>query len=184
MNAIVQANDDLYAQLAKRLIAEVSAESEAGDHPERDAITAETTYQNLLSVTGKAARFASLRARAGEVARVETDLPLGSDLANLSPATIDAATRFLSEHEMALRAIADASGEGLAWLPDLLTWVKAKTGADEGDGSLPTPGVITNNLWTPGRVFRDIDAPWCPEMVVIPPGEFMMGSPKNEKGRF
>jgi formylglycine-generating enzyme required for sulfatase activity len=32
----------------------------------------------------------------------------------------------------------------------------------------------------PGTVFRDIEAPWCPEMVVIPPGEFMMGSPDDD----
>jgi formylglycine-generating enzyme required for sulfatase activity len=34
-----------------------------------------------------------------------------------------------------------------------------------------------------GTVFRDIDAPWCPEMVVIPPGEFVMGSTEAEKER-
>jgi formylglycine-generating enzyme required for sulfatase activity len=33
----------------------------------------------------------------------------------------------------------------------------------------------------PGRVFRD--APWAPEMVVIPAGRFMMGSPKDEPER-
>ncbi|HEX5999211.1 MAG TPA: formylglycine-generating enzyme family protein [Hyphomicrobiaceae bacterium] len=32
-----------------------------------------------------------------------------------------------------------------------------------------------------GRVFRDCSA--CPEMVVVPAGEFMMGSPKTERGR-
>jgi formylglycine-generating enzyme required for sulfatase activity len=32
-------------------------------------------------------------------------------------------------------------------------------------------------------VFRDIDAPWCPEMVVIPAGAFMMGSAESEAGR-
>jgi formylglycine-generating enzyme required for sulfatase activity len=32
-----------------------------------------------------------------------------------------------------------------------------------------------------GRVFRD--CPTCPEMVVLPAGEFMMGSPESEKGR-
>ncbi len=26
-----------------------------------------------------------------------------------------------------------------------------------------------------GTIFRDTDAPWCPEIVVIPPGRFMMG---------
>ena len=39
-------------------------------------------------------------------------------------------------------------------------------------------------LWQPGEVFRDIDEPWCPEMVKIPAGTYLMGSPKGEKGRF
>lgn len=30
------------------------------------------------------------------------------------------------------------------------------------------------------RPFRDIDEPWCPEMVEIPPGEFLMGSPDDD----
>jgi len=38
-------------------------------------------------------------------------------------------------------------------------------------------------LLTPGTVFRDVDEPWCPEMVVIPPGVFNMGSPKDEAER-
>lgn len=32
-----------------------------------------------------------------------------------------------------------------------------------------------------GRVFRD--CPVCPDMVVVPAGEFMMGSPESERGR-
>ena len=35
----------------------------------------------------------------------------------------------------------------------------------------------------PGTVFRDIDAPWCPEMVVLPAGSFLMGSPEDEEDR-
>jgi TIR domain-containing protein/sulfatase-modifying factor enzyme 1 len=31
-------------------------------------------------------------------------------------------------------------------------------------------------------VFRDIDAPWCPEMVALPVGEFLMGSSEDEEG--
>lgn len=34
----------------------------------------------------------------------------------------------------------------------------------------------------PGQTFRD--CPDCPEMVVIPPGKFTIGSPLNEPGRF
>ena len=34
----------------------------------------------------------------------------------------------------------------------------------------------------PGRRFRD--CPKCPEMVVVPPGSFTMGSPASEEGRF
>ena len=34
----------------------------------------------------------------------------------------------------------------------------------------------------PGRVFRDCEA--CPEMVVVPAGSFVMGSPASEEGRF
>ena len=30
-------------------------------------------------------------------------------------------------------------------------------------------------------MFRDKDEPWCPELVVIPPGEFMMGSTEVER---
>ncbi len=35
---------------------------------------------------------------------------------------------------------------------------------------------------TPGTIFRDFDAPWCPEMVVIPAGSFVMGAPASEEG--
>ncbi len=36
---------------------------------------------------------------------------------------------------------------------------------------------------SPGTVFRD-DCAGCPEMVVVPAGSFMMGSPASEEGRF
>lgn len=34
-----------------------------------------------------------------------------------------------------------------------------------------------------GAVFRDVTAPWCPELVLIPPGTFQMGSPEGEEER-
>ena len=36
----------------------------------------------------------------------------------------------------------------------------------------------------PGTIFRDVDEPWCPEMVVIPTGSFMMGSMPEETKKF
>ena len=38
-------------------------------------------------------------------------------------------------------------------------------------------------LRRPGRVFRD-DCAGCPELVVVPAGSFMMGSPPSEEGRY
>ena len=34
-----------------------------------------------------------------------------------------------------------------------------------------------------GDLFRDCDGTWCPEMVVVPAGEYRMGSPSGEAGR-
>jgi formylglycine-generating enzyme required for sulfatase activity len=40
----------------------------------------------------------------------------------------------------------------------------------------PGPAVLE-----PFAVFSDIDALWCPEMVALPSGEFLMGSPNSDK---
>jgi formylglycine-generating enzyme required for sulfatase activity len=36
----------------------------------------------------------------------------------------------------------------------------------------------------PFAKFKDIKAPWCPELVMLPEGEFLMGSLEGEEGRF
>ena len=36
---------------------------------------------------------------------------------------------------------------------------------------------------TAGEVFRDCDGMWCPELVVVPAGSYMMGSPESEARR-
>ena len=36
----------------------------------------------------------------------------------------------------------------------------------------------------PGRRFRDCEGRWCPQMVVVPAGSYMMGSPGSEEGRY
>jgi len=45
----------------------------------------------------------------------------------------------------------------------------------------PKPGFGQTGLAEPGSTFRDCDD--CPEMVVVPPGRFLMGSPDSEAGR-
>lgn len=52
----------------------------------------------------------------------------------------------------------------------------------DGAGIVPDEHA-TDTGPVPLQVFRDIDAPWCPEMVVIPAGRFVMGSPPNEDER-
>ena len=51
------------------------------------------------------------------------------------------------------------------------------------DSALRNSAVLRRPVGEPGTVFRDIDAPWCPELVVIPAGSFVMGSPDDEEGR-
>jgi formylglycine-generating enzyme required for sulfatase activity len=53
----------------------------------------------------------------------------------------------------------------------------------EGAGLTPAASGAPEEPEGP-RVFRDIDAPWCPEMVVIPAGSFTMGSPPDELRRY
>jgi formylglycine-generating enzyme required for sulfatase activity len=47
---------------------------------------------------------------------------------------------------------------------------------------VPAVAMSPDPALTPGRVFRDCPIV-CPEMVVVPAGEFMMGSPVSEAGR-
>lgn len=56
--------------------------------------------------------------------------------------------------------------------------------AVDTENSLQTTGDVRNTnafIINPGARFRDCEN--CPEMVVIPPGRFQMGSPADERGR-
>jgi len=56
----------------------------------------------------------------------------------------------------------------------------------------PEPGPEPEDEWWPSmgpeepeprpppRIFRDVDEPWCPELVEIPPGSFFMGSSDDD----
>lgn len=49
-----------------------------------------------------------------------------------------------------------------------------------GTASTVAPSAAAASF-TPGQTFRDCDL--CPEIVVLPAGKFMMGSPNTEEGR-
>src|SRR5262249_28274033 len=88
-------------------------------------------------------------------------------------------------------SLAVADGKGLAAYGEGIA-----SGAIEGKGVLLQGRIITApperaegrdeqksppDVLAPFTVFRD--APYAPEMVVIPPGRFIMGSPESEEGR-
>lgn len=71
--------------------------------------------------------------------------------------------------------------KAIAKLADKMRGMGRKAADPAAVGAKPAPrgrGVIPDLA-----VFRDIDAPWCPELVVLPKGEFVMGSPMEEEGR-
>ena len=55
----------------------------------------------------------------------------------------------------------------------------AQAQIDKMTGGGPRP----SDPAAPGRRFRDCEGRWCPELVVVPAGSFMMGSPASEEGR-
>ncbi len=59
-----------------------------------------------------------------------------------------------------------------------------RAAAGRAEPSAPTaPSTSPATGRQPLSVFRDVEAPWCPELVVIPAGRFVMGSPPEEAGR-
>ena len=183
-NEAVKNSNNLLQESVKSLIEHVNKELRPGKLVKHRMIVAETTNRNLLVVLGKIA----LGTIVGEAA---VSSGIGKDLAGMGSSSIDMlsepAITFLLKHEITLKGLAAASSDGLPWLHHLIDWTKARFAFGSATVSDPkseqVPGSDLQEIWTPGRVFRDIDAPWCPEMVVIPAGEFMMGSPGDEEGR-
>jgi TIR domain len=83
--------------------------------------------------------------------------------------TRDMWPRISAKELVELMTMGQSAAEGLRRLEELRA--QGRTAQTAGD----------SGFLAPGTVFRDIEAPWCPEIVVIPPGEFMMGSTGAEK---
>ena len=79
-------------------------------------------------------------------------------------------------------ALGTASPQGVAAFGDAVATGRLGEGGVILDGRMRTRPTWPEDR-PPLSVFRDIDAPWCPEMVAIPAGRFLMGSPPDEPGR-
>ncbi|MDH3660560.1 MAG: SUMF1/EgtB/PvdO family nonheme iron enzyme [Alphaproteobacteria bacterium] len=164
----VQASDHA-TERAKAILADVNQPDDEGAVPDRRALLALATNRNFLSATGEAAT--------------------GKDFSNTGEETATAAGhaagRFLLKNKDLVTRLATSAPYALSWLTPLITYLRGRRApaATVRPASEDAPAIVTNDFWTPRRVFRDVDEPWCPEMVVIPAGAFMMGSPEDEKGR-
>ena len=154
---------DHTTERAKVVLRDVNQPSEDGAVSNRRALLALTTNRNFLTAMGEAAT--------------------GKDFSDIGAEAMSeasrAAGRFLLKNEELINKLATSAELGLGWLGNLIGWLKTPAGQKPP----PAPAIVTETFWTPGRVFRDVDESWCPEMVVIPAGEFMMGSPEDEEGR-
>ncbi len=70
----------------------------------------------------------------------------------------------------------DAALSGLAGqVQAALDLARAEAGRGDGGAAADPAGRLP-----PGSVLRDVDGLWCPELVVLPPGEFLMGAPPDD----
>jgi formylglycine-generating enzyme required for sulfatase activity len=72
----------------------------------------------------------------------------------------------------ALRPVYSSGGVAKAGSAVLVIGVQGAGGTAAPDGTART------------RVVKDVDVPWCPELVIVPAGRFLMGSPSTEPGRY
>lgn len=141
-----------------------------------------------LSFTEQEYDAASMRPRLVFVAPDDFPVPM-SLVRGQGQALIDRQTAFRAKvaggRHLAARAEAFATPQALATavVKALRDWER------EQASEIPTPqeqvpsGVDPTTL-ADCRIFRDLDAPWSPVLVVMPAGEFRMGAPKSDLDRY
>ena len=86
--------------------------------------------------------------------------------------------------EAARGGVAQENGQLSEFEPQEANAEVRRGAEDEANGNMRPEGSRTApRAIADLAVFRDVDAPWCPQLVIIPAGQFLMGSPeKRERG--
>ena len=158
---------------AKAVLRNVNHPGKDDTSSNRHALLARNANRNFLTATGEAAT--------------------GKDFSDIGEKTASeagrSASRFLLKNEKLIKKLSTSAELGLGWLASLITWLgelrndQIKVVLAQDHSATSELKRTQDDIQVPGLIFRDIDALWCPEMVVIPPGKFMMGSPEEEPGR-
>ena len=143
--------------------------------------------QDYLEAMASATRYLELAGREGEHYAAALDLLDGAIAVGCTPERM---TATLASVQACLAAGADPNGAGrdgrttLDWAAERedpgITAALIAAGADP---AVAAAAREADAAMSPGTVFRD-DCAACPEMVVVPAGSFMMGSPESEEGRY
>jgi formylglycine-generating enzyme required for sulfatase activity len=101
--------------------------------------------------------------------------------AEFVPASIEPPSDQKLDHIAAERAALSPLAEDLKSASSnsrtLPTLGQSGPAAEAGNTITAASPIVRPTLISSGQVFRDVDEPWCPEIVVIPAGKFTMGSP-------
>ncbi len=114
-----------------------------------------------------------MAAREGRSEIIRLLMRAGARVARSGPGNTTAAEVARRRYGVAAEARASGRDAAIVALLEGRTWAEAMQVAEEAERLA--------RQWPAGRVFRDCAE--CPQMVVIPPGSFRMGSPADEEGR-
>ncbi len=164
----------------------------SGRHPRSislEELSAHQSEDKLVLIGATGGFFHPLRGELHEWVRTLTNNEQLMHLSTNPVRPLDASRRWsLSELELLENGIslATASKSGLALYGETISRTGVPEGLLEGVG---TPRVRKLPIRPIGHtpdlsVFKDRDETWCPEMVVIPAGRFMMGSPETDEEAF